>query len=137
MSEGDVHFQNVSDKELCNWISENSELVEHKDFRYEYNFLSQRLIIKCMPTPTHDSLQYFFTQTVFGTFVEKVGLLKAQELVTTGAGTSFTGFEGDLCGSTEKLPDAFIQLEGSDFPVVVCEAGWAEKLEDLKTDAKL
>jgi len=86
-SEADVHFQNVSDSELRNWISENPELVEHKDFRYEYNFLSQRLIIKCMPTPTHDSLQYFFTQTVFGTFVEKVGLLKAQELITTGAGT--------------------------------------------------
>ncbi|KAG0131730.1 hypothetical protein HOY82DRAFT_559299, partial [Tuber indicum] len=135
MSEGDVRFQNVSDKELDNWISGNPELVEHKDFRYEYNFLSQQLIIKCMPTPTHNSLQYFFTQTVFGTFVEKVGLLKAQKLVTTGAGTSFAGFEGDWCGSTEKLPDAFIQLKGSDFPVVVCEAGWAEKLEDLKTDA--
>ncbi|KAG0634938.1 hypothetical protein HOY80DRAFT_485453 [Tuber brumale] len=90
-----------------------------------------------MPTPTHDSLQYFFTQTVFGTFVKKVEFLKAQELVTTGAGTSFTGFEGDWCRSTEKLPDAFVRVKGSEFSVVVCEAGWAEKLEDLTTDAKL
>jgi len=26
---------------------------------------------------------------------------------------------------------------GAEFPGVVCEAGWSEKIEDLKNDAKL
>jgi len=87
MTEGDVHFQNVSAKELQNWITNNPELVEHSEIQYEYNFLSERMIIKCMATPTHDSLQGFFTQTVFGSLVEKVGLLKAHGLVTVRSGT--------------------------------------------------
>ena len=87
MSEGDVHFPNTSVKELQNWITENPELVEHNEIRYEYNFLSERLIIKCMATSTHDSLGRFFTQTVFGSMVEKVGLLKAHVLVEVGSTT--------------------------------------------------
>lgn len=38
---------------------------------------------------------------------------------------------------TRKLPDASIQINGYDFPSVVCESGWSEKMEDLKSDAKL
>jgi len=84
MSEGDVHFPNISVKELQDWIMENPELVEHNEIRYEYNFLSEQLIIKCMATPTHGALGRFFTQTVFGSVVEKVGLLKAHKLIEVG-----------------------------------------------------
>jgi len=87
MSESDIHFQKVSDKDLRNWIVENEELVGDNEIRYEYNFRSERFIIKCMATPTHDSLQSFFTQTLFGSLVEKVGLSKAHGLVTVGSGT--------------------------------------------------
>lgn len=31
MSEGDVNFQNISEKEVENWITDNGELVEHNE----------------------------------------------------------------------------------------------------------
>lgn len=38
---------------------------------------------------------------------------------------------------SRKQPDASIQVDGYDFPTVVCESGWAEKMDDLKRDASL
>ncbi|CUS10855.1 unnamed protein product [Tuber aestivum] len=50
---------------------------------------------------------------------------------------TFTGFKGDWTGSSEKLPDAYVKLHDTEFPRVVCEAGWAEGLEKLVEDARL
>jgi len=83
MSEGDMHFQKVSGEDFRSWIIENPELVEHNEIRYEYNFLSERLIIKYMATPTHETLQDSFRDTVFGSLVEKVGRTKPRQLVTS------------------------------------------------------
>jgi len=50
---------------------------------------------------------------------------------------AFKGFTGDWTGSSQKLPDAYIKPLGNKFPTVVCEAGFAESIEELKEDAKL
>jgi len=89
--EADLSFENVSVKDMADWISKNSEPFDDKDIPYEYNPLGERFIIKYMPHPTHDSLQSFFTQTAFGSLVEIVGLSKAHGLVTVGSGTSMYG----------------------------------------------
>ncbi|CUS13745.1 unnamed protein product [Tuber aestivum] len=93
--------------------------------------------MKCMSTVTHDSPQYFFTHTVCVSLTEKVGLLKARQLVSVGSGTTFIGFEGGRSGSSEKLPDTFVRLRGARFPAVVCEAGWSETREQLIDDGRL
>jgi len=49
----------------------------------------------------------------------------------------FTGFKGDWTGSSEKLPDAYVQLADTEFPRIVCEAGWSEKHTELMDDARL
>ncbi|RPA88617.1 hypothetical protein L873DRAFT_1849655 [Choiromyces venosus 120613-1] len=135
--EGDLRFRGVSEKDLQNWKSANPEIMENKDIRYEYNFLAETLIIKCMPTATHDSLQIFFTENVFGSLVERLGLAQATGLVDIGSGTTFAGFKGDWRGSSEKLPDAYVKLPSAKFPAVVCEAGWTETHEQLMDDARL
>lgn len=55
---------------------------------YEYNFLSERFMIQCMPTPTHDSLQNFFNRRVSVSLAAKVGIQQADALVEVGSGTS-------------------------------------------------
>ena len=69
------------------WKSENPELIEDDEFRYEYNFLDERFKIICMPTPAHDSLQCFFNQSLVYSLGGKVGS-RANELVQVGSGTS-------------------------------------------------
>ncbi|RPA92253.1 hypothetical protein L873DRAFT_1794341 [Choiromyces venosus 120613-1] len=135
--EGDLCFPDVSEHDLHNWKLQNPDLLEAKDIRFEYNFLTERFIIKCMPTATHDSLQAFFMQNVFGALAEKVGFSQAMGLVNINSGTTFGGFKGDWTGSSEKQPDAYVKLTGSKFPAVVCEAGWSETLEHLMADARL
>ncbi|CUS07195.1 unnamed protein product [Tuber aestivum] len=90
-----------------------------------------------MPLATHDSLQSFFNETVLLSLGEKLGVSQATRLVTVGSGTTFTGFEGDWTGSSEKLPDAYVKLRDAEFPRVVCEAGWAEGHGKLMDDARL
>ena len=137
--EGDLKFKKVSLQDLEKWKRENLERDEEDEIRYEYNFFSQCLTIKCMPMPTHDSLQNYFVQNAFGSLVERVGLSRANKLVKVGSGTSFRGFPGDWSRSTEKQPDAYImsKKKGTKFPSVVCEAGWAETEDELLEDARL
>ncbi|KAG0132934.1 hypothetical protein HOY82DRAFT_538486 [Tuber indicum] len=123
--------------DLHNWKLENSDLLEAKGIQFEYNFLSKRFVIKCMPMATHDFLQEFFIKNVFGVLVERVGFSQANCLVNIGSSTTFTGFKGDWTGSSEKQPDMFVKPIRSEFPTIVCEAGWSEKLEDLMADAYL
>ena len=137
--EGDLKFKRVSLQDLEQWKKENVELDEGDSIRYEYNFFSQCLTIKCMPMPTHDSLQNYFVQNAFGSLVERIGLSKANQLVKVGSGTTFKGFKGDWSRSTEKQPDAYLKLKVKDakFPTIVCEAGWAETEDELLEDARL
>lgn len=49
----------------------------------------------------------------------------------------FGGFTGRHNLLSRKQPDASLQVKGDDFPSVVCESGWAEKMDDLQRDAEL
>lgn len=40
------------------------ELREADDVRYEYDSVTERLIVKCMPGPIHDSLQIYFVRRI-------------------------------------------------------------------------
>ncbi|KAG0126291.1 hypothetical protein HOY82DRAFT_615489 [Tuber indicum] len=75
-------------------------------------------------------------------WTDRLGLLwpigsKARAMVAVRSGTTFSGFIGDGFGTSRKLSDAYIQLPEGRFPTVICEAGWAESLEDLMQDARL
>ena len=86
--EGGFNFARISPKDLLMWKSENPELIEDDEFRYEYNSLDERFTIKCVHTPTHDSLQCFFNQNLLTSLAGKVGSSRAMGLVRVGSGTS-------------------------------------------------
>ena len=85
--EGNLNIGQVSPSDLESWKSENPEVIEDDEIRYEYNFLTESLIIKCMPTPTHDSLLYFFQENLLVTLADKLGRSQARALFTIGSGT--------------------------------------------------
>jgi len=60
-NEGRRKLGRISASQLNTWMCKYPKLVECDELQYEYNFLSKGLLIKCMPLPTHDSLQLFFT----------------------------------------------------------------------------
>lgn len=86
--EGSISFTRVSASEIWSWAKENFKAIDNGQFEYEYNFLSERFLIKCMPTPTHDSLQKFFNRRVSVSLAAKVGIQQADALVEVGSGTS-------------------------------------------------
>ena len=153
--EGDLQLGSITSSELQNWTCQNPEVADSDNIRYEYNYLTERFIVKCMPTPTHDSLQLYFTDQVLGSLNERFGRTQTRKMVRVGSGTSmsqmkslidiyltnlflaFKEFTGDWAGSSQKLPDAYVKPLNKKFPTIVCEAGFAESLEDLKADAKL
>lgn len=50
----------------------------------------------------------------------------------------FMGFDfPGLLPNRTKEPDGYLTLRGCEFPLVVLEAGWAEREEDLIKDAQL
>lgn len=70
--------------------------------------------------------------------MKEVSRTRADGKLLFGVGTSFTGFEGDYAYSSQKLPDAYVQVWANpEFPTVVAEAGWSEDLEELVEDARL
>ncbi|KAL0640277.1 hypothetical protein Q9L58_000557 [Maublancomyces gigas] len=50
---------------------------------------------------------------------------------------AFSGFSSEYAVDSEKIPDAFVKVVGITHPSVVVETGWAEKMVDLKKDAKI
>ncbi|PUU72185.1 acetyl-CoA carboxylase [Tuber borchii] len=133
----DLCCEHVSIKDFDSWIVKNPELEQNKDIRYEYNSFTERLIIKYMATPTHDSLHYFFNQTFSSFLIGRIGSLKASQLFSVGSGTTFEGFEGKWSGGSSKLPDAFAMLKTTEFPAIVCESGFSESWDNLMQDARL
>ncbi|KAG0125774.1 hypothetical protein HOY82DRAFT_616060 [Tuber indicum] len=113
-------LRHVEPEELLQIQGDNEgrlRLGKNDLLRYEYNFLYESFMIKCMPLPTHDSLKEFFTNNVSVSLAQRFGPSQARKLVTVASGTTFAGFTGD--------------------PSVVCEAGWAEDYEQLVQDARL
>ncbi|KAG0637774.1 hypothetical protein HOY80DRAFT_1138061 [Tuber brumale] len=135
--EGRLKLGNISATELDNWKSRYPKFFESEELRFEYNFLSGGFLIKCMPLPTHDSLQTFFSHTVSFSLDQRFGFSQASKLITVASGTTFSGFAGDPTGASKKLPDAYVRSGNGIFPTVVCEAGWAEGHAQLIQDARL
>ncbi|KAG0134922.1 hypothetical protein HOY82DRAFT_634538 [Tuber indicum] len=133
----DLRCEHVSIKDFDSWTIENLELEESKQIRYEYNSFTERLIIKYMATPTHDSLHYFFNQTFSSFLTGRIGSLKTSQLFSVGTGTTFEGFGGKWSGGSSKLPDAFATLKTTRFPAIVCESGFSESWDNLMDDARL
>lgn len=57
-------FRNIHPDNFSNWEAEYPELYEANDVRYDYDGLSQRMIIKCMAGSVHDSFPIYFTRVV-------------------------------------------------------------------------
>ena len=85
-SERDLCLEHISTKDFQNWLFENPELAD-KFIRYEYNSVTERLIVKCMSTAIHDTLQLFFNQTFSAFLVGKLGLFGANKLFSLASGT--------------------------------------------------
>jgi len=91
--EADLSLESVSANHLQNWICKNSEVQDDKRIQYEYNFLAEHFIIKCMPTITPDFLQSFFNKTFSSFLIEKVALLNSSYLFTVSSRTSVTNHD--------------------------------------------
>ncbi|KAG0640698.1 hypothetical protein HOY80DRAFT_1135812 [Tuber brumale] len=131
-------LKDLGPKQMLQLEAENEgtlRIGKGDDLHYEYNFLTQSFHIKCMPLPTHDSLQIYFAGEVVLSLAERFCRPQAGGMVAVASGTTFSGFTGDGFGTSRKLPDAYVQLPDGRFPTVVCEAGWAESHEDLMEDA--
>lgn len=132
--EAPLVLRNVTPTAFDAWRSLHPDLIEDPTVRYEYNSLTSRMIVKCMPYPIHDSLQIFMCQRI----TEALCGSRAQGKVRCGSGTTFMGFTGDYAFQSQKLPDAYVRVsKAAEFPTVVAEAGWAEDLPRLIEDAKL
>ena len=88
-SERDLCLEHISTTDFQNWLFENPELDDDDDnfIRYEYNSVTERLIVKCMPTAIHSTLQRFFNQTFTTFLVGKLGLSGASKLFAVASGT--------------------------------------------------
>ena len=63
-NEGRIAWAGVSPDDVGRWESLHPEVIEHDEIRQEYNILNGRFMIKCAPTPTHESVSQFFTATL-------------------------------------------------------------------------
>ncbi|PUU72481.1 hypothetical protein B9Z19DRAFT_1069742 [Tuber borchii] len=135
--EDTLHIGTISNNLLAKWMTHYSGDLHSDNIRYEYNFISGNFNIKCLPLPTHDSLQIFFAREVSVSLAERFGRAQARKMVSVASGTTFSGFTGDGYGTSRKLPDVYIKLPGQQFPTVVCEVGWSESLDELRNDARL
>ena len=86
-SERDLCLEHISTGDFENWLFDNPELADDKLIRYEYNSVTERLIVKCMSTAVHDTLQTFFNQTFSAFVVGKLGLSGANEIFWVSSGT--------------------------------------------------
>lgn len=134
LMEAPLVLHNVTLSAFDAWRSRHLDLIEDDNVRYEYNSLAERMIVKCMPWPIHDSLQIFMCQRI----MKEVSSSRADRKLRFGSGTTFTGFKGDYAFASQKLPDGYVRVsKHTEFPTVVAEAGWTEDLPQLIEDAKL
>lgn len=61
-----LYVRGITPAAFDQWESRfpDHELREADDMRYEYDSVMQRLIVKCMPGPIHDSLQIYFVRRI-------------------------------------------------------------------------
>jgi len=86
--EGNIQLGSITGRALQHWSCENPEVAESDDIRYEYNYLTEKFIIRCMPTPTHDSLQLYFNEHVLSSLNQRFGRPQTRNMVRVGSGTS-------------------------------------------------
>ncbi|KAG0129473.1 hypothetical protein HOY82DRAFT_540723 [Tuber indicum] len=137
--EDDLCLEHVLLKDFQNWTLENPELADNEHIRYEHNFLTERLIIKCMPTVTHDSLQSYYSIVH-----EPARAAKRLELHTALIiqNNHLHGFPLPLPifpppprdSSRLEAPPGSSRLDSC---TTLCEAGWTEGWEKLMEDTQL
>lgn len=57
-------FRNITPKGFSDWEGRYPELYEAKGVGYDYDGLSQRMIIRCMSSSVHHSFPIYFTRVV-------------------------------------------------------------------------
>lgn len=103
--------------------------------KYGYNASISTLIIKCMPSPVHESAIDIINS---GFIVAREGLPPESDFgISTGE--EFLGFEGQYAGSL-KVPDLAVEFTDAALgsrPKFIVEVGLSETYDDLLQDAKL
>jgi len=67
------------------WESNHPEAIEHDEIRQEYNLLNGTFMIKCAPTPTHESFSQFFMSTLIRSLNRLAGE-DSEKMVRIGSG---------------------------------------------------
>jgi hypothetical protein len=103
--------------------------------RYTFNSATSTLIIQCMPSPIHESLQFCFTSAI----AEAQANLPLPERCFCVTGQEMTKFEGQYLGSA-KIADIAVQIRNAKDQLetkMVVEMGFSEEYEALIDDARL
>lgn len=140
---------------MTTWELAHPGVRENESIKYQYDASTQRLIVQCAVSPVHDSAQIFFQNCVFDSVQPRLGRAKFNRIVQVSTGScechplsidncaiadgwpAYGGFTGDWNTESVKQPDAYVHVKGYDFPTVVVESGFAEKMDDLTSDARL
>lgn len=154
----DMIIRDVSEDTLYSWETLHPEVRETSPLRYEYDSYTSRFIVKCATSPAHESVTIFFTHQVSRALESRLSEDQYLDMVQVSSGAcmrpspyclvcrftdktvtlGYRGFNGNgYTAHSKKLPDAYVHIDGYHFPTVVCETGWAEKMDDLKRDARL
>lgn len=156
--EGTMTLRGITPAMMTSWELAHPGVRENESVKYQYDATTQRLIVQCGVSPVHDSLQIFFQNCVFDSVQPRLGRAKFNRIVQVSTGSceyphphpplihicagvywcaAYGAFTGDCNTASVKQPDAYVHVKGYDFPTVVCEAGFAEKMDDLMSDARL
>lgn len=148
-------LRHITPAMMTTWELAHPGVRENENIKYQYDACTQRLIVQCAVSPVHDSAQIFFQNCVFDSVQPRLGRAKFNRIVQVSTGscecyprligncaiangyTAYGGFTGDWNTESVKQPDAYVHVKGYDFPTVVVESGFAEKMDDLKSDARL
>ncbi|EAW22564.1 uncharacterized protein NFIA_012530 [Aspergillus fischeri NRRL 181] len=114
-------------------IKEFTELIYEDINSEDGSLLCQSLI---MLTELHDVHQRWAISSIVPWYARGLINLQENELLGSGAGTTFTGFAGRYQGS-HKEPDFFFRADSLPFPSIVIEAGWSESFPHLRNDKDL
>lgn len=85
-TEGSLIIPDISPTMLNAWESLHPSLPEADDVRYEYDSITRNMIIKCMPTPIHDSLQVYFTRRITAELARAGDAYLDSVMVASGTG---------------------------------------------------
>lgn len=89
---GRLVFRNVAPAQVDDWLRRYPEVRENADFRYEYDSLTQRFMVKCSPCAVHESFSIFFKTDVILGMAAKLGPKTVKKILQVSSGSGMLPF---------------------------------------------